>query len=219
MNEKINKLIILLIIVLSGIFIINRSNQDKIDPGSAEIMSFEILGHIKYLASDNLRGRLPGTPGSKLAINYISKHWDAQGIEPAATKDYKQSFSFINNVSLGQRNMLRIRNSRKQYKVQKDFIPIGSSGNGSVNEDVVFIGYGFDINDYLSWNDYAEVEVKGKWVLLLLDGPDGNSTHSTYGKHKTLYDKIINARDRGAGGILFIKRSEVADDNNVIQLQ
>ena len=219
MNETINKLIIALIIVLSGIFMIIRSNQDKIDPGAAEIMSFEILGHIKYLASDNLKGRLPGTSESKLAIDYISKNWEAQGVEPAGTKSYKQSFSFINNVSLGQRNMLRIRNSRKQYIVQKDFIPIGSSGNGSVNEDVVFIGYGLDINDSLSWNDYAEVDVRGKWVLLLLDGPDGDSPHSPYGRHKTLYNKMITARDHGASGILFMNRFETADDNNLRPLQ
>ena len=212
MNEKINKLIILLIIVISGIFIINRSNQDKIDPGAAEIMSFEILAHIKYLASDNLKGRLPGTPGSKLAIDYISKHWEAQGVEPAGTKGYKQPFSFINSVSLGKRNMLRIRNSRKQYIVQKDFIPLGSSGNGSINEDVVFIGYGLDINDSLSWRDYADIDVRGKWVLLLLDGPDGDSPHSPYGRHKTLYNKIIVARDHGAGGILFMNRFQTEDE-------
>jgi len=219
MNEKINKLIILLIIVLSGIFIINRSNQDKIDPGSAEIMSFEILAHIKYLASDNLNGRLPGTPGSKLAIDYISKHWEAQGVEPAGTKGYKQPFSFINNVSLGKRNILRIRNSRKQYIVQKDFIPLGSSGNGSINEDVVFIGYGLDINDSLSWRDYENVDVQGKWVLLLLDGPDGDSPHSPYGRHKTLYNKTIVARDHGAGGVLFVNRLQTIDENNLRTLQ
>ena len=219
MNEKINKLIILLIIVLSGIFIINRSNQDKIDPGSAEIMSFEILAHIKYLASDRFNGRLPGTPGSKLAIDYISKHWEAQGVEPAGTKGYKQPFSFINSVSLGKRNMLRIRNSRKQYIVQKDFIPLGSSGNGSINEDVVFIGYGLDINDSLSWRDYADIDVRGKWVLLLLDGPDGDSPHSPYGRHKTLYNKIIVARDHGAGGILFMNRFQTEDENNLRTLQ
>ena len=219
MNEKINKLIILLIIVLSGIFIINRSNQDKIDPGSAEIMSFEILAHIKYLASDNLNGRLPGTPGSKLAIDYISKHWEAQGVEPAGTKGYKQPFSFINNVSLGKRNILRIRNSRKQYIVQKDFIPLGSSGNGSINEDVVFIGYGLDINDSLSWRDYENVDVQGKWVLLLLDGPDGDSPHSPYGRHKTLYNKTIVARDHGAGGVLFMNRLQTIDENNLRTLQ
>ena len=219
MNETVNKLIIALIIVLSGIFMIIRSDQDKIDPGAAEIMSFEILGHIKYLASDNLKGRLPGTPESKLAIDYISKNWEAQGIEPAGTKNYKQSFSFINNVSLGKRNMLRIRNSKKRYIVEKDFIPIGSSGNGSVNEDVVFIGYGFDINDSLFWNDYAEVDVRGKWVLLILDGPDGDSPHSPYGRHKTLYNKMIAARDHGASGILFMNRLESADDNNLRPLQ
>jgi hypothetical protein len=103
--------------------------------------------------------------------------------------------------------------------VQKDFIPIGSSGNGSVNEDVVFIGYGFDINDSLSWHDYADVDVRGKWVLLLLDGPDGDSPHSPYGRHKTLYNKIIAARDRGASGILFMNRLEIADDNNLMPLQ
>jgi len=182
-------------------------------------MSFEILAHIKYLASDNLKGRLPGTPGSKLAIDYISKHWEAQGVEPAGTKGYKQPFSFINSVSLGKRNMLRIRNSRKQYIVQKDFIPIGSSGNGSINEDVVFIGYGLDINDSLSWHDYAGVDVRGKWVLLLLDGPDGDSPHSPYGRHKTLYNKMIAARDHGASGILFMNRFETADDNNLRPLQ
>ena len=219
MNQKINKPIIVLIIIVSAILIINRSNQDKIDPGAAEIMSFEILGHIKYLASDNLKGRFPATPGSKLAIDYIRKHWEAQGIEPAGTKGYEQSFSFINSVSLGQRNMLRIRNSRKRYIVQKDFIPIGSSGNGSVNEDVVFIGYGLDINDSLSWRDYADVDVRGKWVLLLLDGPDGDSPHSPYGKHKTLYNKIITARDHGVSGILFMNRLETADDNNLKPLQ
>ena len=219
MNETVNKLIIALIIVLSGIFMIIRSDQDKIDPGAAEIMSFEILGHIKYLASDNLKGRFPGTPESKLAIDYISKNWEAQGIEPAGTKNYKQSFSFINNVSLGKRNMLRIRNSKKRYIVEKDFIPIGSSGNGSVNEDVVFIGYGFDINDSLFWNDYAEVDVRGKWVLLILDGPDGDSPHSPYGRHKTLYNKMIAARDHGASGILFMNRLESADDNNLRPLQ
>jgi hypothetical protein len=166
-----------------------------------------------------LNGRLPGTPGSKLAIDYISKHWEAQGVEPAGTKGYKQPFSFINSVSLGKRNMLRIRNSRKQYIVQKDFIPLGSSGNGSINEDVVFIGYGLDINDSLSWRDYADIDVRGKWVLLLLDGPDGDSPHSPYGRHKTLYNKIIVARDHGAGGILFMNRFQTEDENNLRTLQ
>jgi hypothetical protein len=37
----------------------------------------------------------------------------------------------------------------------------------------------------LSWNDYINVNVKNKWVLMFLNGPDGNSPHSPYGYHKS----------------------------------
>jgi hypothetical protein len=61
--------------------------------------------------------------------------------------------------------------------------------------------------------------VQGKWVLLLLDGPDGDSPHSPYGRHKTLYNKIIVARDHGAGGVLFMNRLQTIDENNLRTLQ
>jgi len=209
MSELIKKIVITIMILVGGTMIIIKSNKEKIDPGSAEIMTFEILEHIKYLSSDKLEGRSPGSAGSKKAIKYISKHWEAQGVALAGTKKYQQSFSYINNVSLGSRNILRVRNSKSRYKIKKDFVPIGWSGNGSIDEKVVFVGYGFDINnDSLSWNDYINVNVKNKWVLMLLDGPDGNSPHSPYGYHKKLYNKVIAARDHGAGGVLFVARVE-----------
>jgi len=198
-----------------GLMIISKSNKEKIDPGSAEIMTFEILEHIKYLSSDKLEGRFPGSVGSKKAIKYISKHWEAQGVLPAGTKKYEQPFSYISKVSLGSRNILRVRNSKSRYKIKKDFIPIGWSGNGNIDDKVVFVGYGFDIDDSLSWNDYINVNVKNKWVLMFLNGPDGNSTHSPYGYHKKLYNKVIAARDREVGGILFMEREE--NENNKLK--
>ena len=211
MKELLYKIIITLTLLASILIVINRSNKESVDPGSAEILTFEILEHIKYLSSDKLEGRSPGSSGSKKAIKYISKHWEAQGVVPAGTKKYEQPFTFINNVSLGSRNILRIRNSKSRYKVKEDFIPIGWSGNGSVDEKVIFVGYGFDIDDSLSWNDYINVNVKDKWVLILLDGPDGKSPHSPYGYHKKLYNKVITARDHGVGGILFLERKEQED--------
>ena len=215
MNELLKKIVITLIIIVGGIMIVSKSNKEKIDPGSAEIMTFEILEHIKYLSSDRLEGRLPGSEGSKKAIKYISKHWEAQGVLAAGTKKYEQPFSYISKVSLGNRNILRVRNSKSRYKIKKDFIPIGWSGNGNIDDKVVFVGYGFDIDDSLSWNDYINVNVKNKWVLMFLNGPDGNSTHSPYGYHKKLYNKVIAARDRGVGGILFMEREE--KENNKLK--
>ena len=215
MNELLKKIVIALIIIMGGVMIVSKSNKEKIDPGSAEIMTYEILEHIKYLSSDKLEGRFPGSEGSKKAINYISKNWEAQGILPAGTKKYEQPFSYISKVSLGNRNILRVRNSKSRYKIKKDFIPIGWSGNGNIDDKVVFVGYGFDIDDSLSWNDYINVNVKNKWVLMFLNGPDGNSPHSPYGYHKKLYNKVIAARDRGVGGILFMEREE--KENNKLK--
>ena len=215
MNELFNKIVVTLAIIVFGIIILNKSNKEKIDPGSAEIMTFEILEHVKYLSSDKLEGRSPVSSGSKQAIKYISKHWEAQGVIPAGTKKYNQSFSYINKVSIGGRNILRIRNSKSRYKVKQDFIPIGWSGNGYLDEKVIFVGYGFDIEDSLSWNDYKNIDVKNKWVLMLSDGPDGISPHSPYSYHKKLYNKVIAARDWGAGGILFVDRIE--KENNKLQ--
>ena len=215
MNELLKKIVIALIIIMGGVMIVSKSNKEKIDPGSAEIMTFEILEHIKYLSSDKLEGRFPGSEGSKKAIKYISKNWEAQGVLPAGTKKYEQPFSYISKASLGNRNILRVRNSKSRYKIKKDFIPIGWSGNGNIDDKVVFVGYGFDIDDSLSWNDYINVNVKNKWVLMFLNGPDGNSPHSPYGYHKKLYNKVIAARDRGVGGILFMEREE--KENNKLK--
>ena len=215
MNELLKKIVITLIIIMVCVMIVSKSNKEKIDPGSAEIMTFEILEHIKYLSSDKLEGRFPGSEGSKKAIKYISKNWEAQGVLPAGTKKYEQPFSYISKVSLGNRNILRVRNSKSRYKIKKDFIPIGWSANGNIDDQVVFVGYGFDIDDSLSWNDYINVNVKNKWVLMFLNGPDGNSPHSPYGYHKKLYNKVIAARDRGVGGILFMEREE--KENNKLK--
>ena len=67
--------------------------------GSDRITSAEILGHIRYLSSDPLKGRAPGTSGSKKAIRYIEKEWKISGVIPAGEKGYQQSFEFTSGVS------------------------------------------------------------------------------------------------------------------------
>lgn len=42
----------------------------------------ELLAHATYLASDELRGRLTGSPGQLAAATYIQKHFAALGLEP-----------------------------------------------------------------------------------------------------------------------------------------
>lgn len=178
---------------------------------SNDITSVEIAEHIKYLASDRLKGRAPGTPGSKSAIRYIEKQWKASGVMPAGTKGFQQKFVFTSGISLSGYNRLKINETRKTFRVKKDFMPLGFSAVGSFNAPVVFSGYGFGVEDSIAWNDYADIDVTGKWVLIFRGSPDGSNPHSAFTDHMPLRKKYMAAKDNGAAGVLFV--NPYNDDN------
>ena len=61
-------------ILLFIIFLFNCSSGSLIDAThnfNNDLNEIDITEHIKYLSSDELEGRFPGTRGSDLAISYI----------------------------------------------------------------------------------------------------------------------------------------------------
>jgi hypothetical protein len=86
---------------------------------TTDITAEEIIDHIRYLSSDHLKGRAPGTQGSKRAIHYIEKEWRKSGVVPAGEKGFQQSFEFTSGISLSGYNRLKINESRKTFRVKK----------------------------------------------------------------------------------------------------
>jgi aminopeptidase YwaD len=175
------------------------------------ITTDEIRQHIQFLSSDRLKGRQPGTPGSKQAIRYLEKEWKSTGVLPAGEKGFKQPFTFTSGISLSGYNRLKINELRKTFRVKQDFMPIGFSAVGQVNANVIFAGYGFSTKDSVSWDDYSNIDVDGKWVLVLRGSPDGSSPHSAFSNYSPLRKKYLAARDNNAAGILFV--NPYNDDN------
>ena len=67
------------------------------------------------------------------------------------------------------------------YTSDKDFMPLAFSSNAGLESEVVFAGYGFNINsDSLKWNDYNGIDVKGKWVMILRGDPETENTKSPF---------------------------------------
>jgi hypothetical protein len=184
---------------------------------SSEITSEEILDHIRFLASDELKGRLAGAPESEAAVNYIVDQIKEAGILPGNDGDYHQYFDFVNSVSLGDNNRLVMKD--RAFQLKQDYIPLGFSSNDSVTSTVVFCGYGFSIKDSIQWNDYAGVNVADKWVLLLRGGPEGDNPHSPYEPHLPLRKKVMLARDQGAAGVLFVSPVEEDQEDELIPLR
>ena len=81
--------------------------------------------------------------------------------------------------------------------------------------DVVFVGHGI-VAPEQKWNDYAGVDVKGKWVLVMVNDPPAPADEPTLfgGKALTYYGrwtyKFEEAARQGAAGALLIHTDESA---------
>ena len=170
--------------------------------GNSQVTVKELQGHIKYLSSDSLRGRLTGSPGDSLAAEYIKSKLISYGLKPL-TGDGLQRYKVTKKVVAGKSNSLSIYGI--SYTLDKDFIPFAFSSNSGKESDVVFAGYGFNINgDTLKWNDYEGVDVKGKWVMILRGDPEPENNKSPFISFSADRDKALLAKDMGAAGVLMV---------------
>ena len=170
--------------------------------GNSQVTVKELQSHIKYLSSDSLRGRLTGSPGDSLAAEYIKSKLISYGLKPL-TGDGLQRYKVTKKVVASKSNSLSIYGI--SYTLDKDFIPFAFSSNSGKESDVVFAGYGFNINgDTLKWNDYEGVDVKGKWVMILRGDPEPENNKSPFISFSADRDKALLAKDMGAAGVLMV---------------
>ncbi len=172
---------------------------------------------ITYLAADAREGRAPGTNGIEAAADYIAKTFQAARLKPAPGADgYFQNFTIGGHPSLGKTQELALYGpDGKTIRAEgpAEFSPM-AIGVGATLEKVplVFAGYGITAkNDAhkLNYDDYADVDVKGKAVLILRHKPREEDASSPFeGRRETRYSafqhKATNAFQHGASAILLV---------------
>ena len=92
------------------------------------------------------------------------------------------------------------------YEFNKDYTPLGFSGDGHDTTSLAFVGYGITAPD-LGYDDYEGIDVRGKIVLAFLGEPGATDPQSPFdgiavSEHSDYYRKARLARERGAVGIL-----------------
>jgi len=171
-------------------------------PGNCQVSVKELQKEIKYLSSDELKGRLTGSEGDSLAADYIKKKLSSYGLKPLSG-DGLQRFKVTKRVLAGKSNSLSLNGVN--YICEKDFVPVSFSSNAATESDVVFAGYGLNINeDSLKWNDYSGIDVNGKWVMLLRGDPEPENNKSRFIPFSADRDKALLAKDMGAAGVLLV---------------
>ena len=188
-------------------------NTNKVQP---EITKDELYNHIKFLASDSLKGRYPGTPEDKVAAEYIATNLKNSGLE-LMFNDGLQPFEITTELKTGDNNLLAI--DGKEFEVNKDFIPVMFTANDTVEANVVFVGYGFLIEQGNNkWNDYENVDVKDKWVLILRGEPEETEEPFPFSMYSGLRSKAITAKDQGAVGVIFVSGKKFDEEDELIEL-
>jgi aminopeptidase YwaD len=122
-----------------------------------------------------------------------------------AFENGKQTFSYAAGVIAGKNSL---RASGKDFTLGDDFIPFNFSSNATVSAEVVFAGFGIIIkNDTLNWDNYEGLDVKDKWVLIFRDLPPLLRSSPSLKNNYSDRDKVIQAKDLGAAGVLLVSPS------------
>lgn len=164
------------------------------------------LADIKYLASPELKGRGTGSPGLEKAAKYIAGQFKSFGLKPVPGDGYMQEFTVTTNAHLGPNNSVSA--GGRKLKPEQDFVPFNFSAVGKADGPIVFAGYGITAKEY-NYDDYANIDVKDKFVLILRHEPQEFDEKSVFaGKNQTSHSqfasKASNAKMHGARGVLLI---------------
>ncbi len=216
-NKKLSAVFLILIFSLS--FCISSNGQtwttdeeEQILQAKHSISSHKLLKYIKILASEKFNGRLTGSKEYKYSVDFTASFLKKRGISPAGKDNtYLQSFpNPYTIISKGSEAYLHIpyKNSviKKHYNFDNEYIPGGTSGSGEITAEVVYAGYGITAPE-LGYDDYKNVDVKDKIVLIESEGPVSSNKDTELFKKWRKYTfhqyKLENAVAHGAKGMLY----------------
>lgn len=189
-----------------------RLPQDDAAKYGATITPSDLKKHLVIIASDSLEGRDTGSPGQKKAAEYVSRYYKQYGLQPIAT-DADGAKSYLQKYKLYKRSWgdVYVKANGRKYEFNKDFYLNGLLDiPEEIDTDLVTAGYGIEDGSY---NDYADIDVKGKSVVLFEGEPktsggkyliSGNGEKSKWSGSVSWQVKAKLAREKGAKYVFII---------------
>jgi len=199
-----------------------RSSSAHIPGGAISAMqkidAERIRAHVRFLSHDLLEGRGTGQRGGDIAAEYIATQFSLYGLKPAGdagsylqriplvgvTPEPDTTFSFA--PSKGATVELKPLDQYVAYDETQQ-------AQSEVNAELVYVGYGIEAPEY-KWNDYKNVDVRGKVLLMLVSEPPSDDANFFKGKALTYYGrwtyKYEEAARKGAIGAVLIHKTDMA---------
>jgi Zn-dependent M28 family amino/carboxypeptidase len=194
----------LALLLISNIGSLAQGQFQPVEKSLETVQPDSIRAHITLLADDRLLGRKPGKPGYTMAVDYVVSRYKAMGLLPAGDKgSYLQKVVLRNAKLKLQESSAQLSTDSGVYTMQgKDyfFFPSFEDKVSEFNAPLVFVGYGISAPEF-GYDDYANIDVKGKIVVLVSGSPDKlvSTVKSHVASNQT---KMKTALEKGAIGMI-----------------
>jgi Peptidase family M28 len=167
--------------------------------------------HVYYLASDSLHGRETGTQYELMAASYIKNEFMEIGLKPMGTNHtFYQDYKFLAGRKLSKNNHLIINGV--ELEINKDYIPLNFSSNGTIEGKSVHMGYSADINQPEFANQSTNSVSENKILLIEISKPDGTNGITSWWKYLDLRDRVEIAENQGARAVVFYTFGSIEAD-------
>ena len=175
--------------------------------------------YFEKVASDELQGRAPATEGEKRTVAYLETEFKRLGLTAYKDGSYRQAVPVVQIDPVSVSNMTLTGDKTAATLVYKtDMMAWSTRMVPEIkleNSEMVFAGYGIVAPEY-NWNDYKDLDVKGKTVVVLVNDP-GFATQDPKlftGNAMTYYGrwtyKFEEAARQGAAMLLIVHETEAA---------
>ena len=190
-----------------------RTRLDDRAVSTAELAINEqgLRGHIRFLASDLLEGRGPGSRGDELAQQYIAAQFESLGLKPAAPGGgWFQKVPLV-GVTARIPAAVTFRHDRQSLELKRHDDYELASGNAKPevaieDAEIVFVGYGIQAPEF-QWDDFKGADLRGKILLMMNNDPE-DDPNLFAGKRRLYYGrwdyKYASAARQGAVGAILI---------------
>ena len=192
--KKITLLIGLFLFVCAGV--IGQTTADKNLP-EFQIQQYEVESMLRFLASDELKGRRTGSEGNHIAARYLASHLEAYGFKPGAGDN-----GYFQKVPLAIAKppaSSQLKVDKTEYTFQKDYIILGGNA-ADLNTTAIFAGHGW-VDEAENIDDYADLDVAGKVVFVLSGQPGANDRMAAF---NAMPIKRKIAQEKGAVALIEI---------------
>src|SRR6516225_7025946 len=170
-------------------FIIPSVHAQKLKKSDKVIVT-NLQSEIKYLADDRLEGRRAGTPGEKLAADFIQSAFNEIGLQPMGTNHgWEQAFEINDGKQIDSSTHFRIND--QELTLQQEYFPLAYSARKSVEGTLAI----------------ALQESGVPWFIDLKEMIEANQNNPHFNLEDAMHSKVQDCEKKGATAIVFFNTS------------